>query len=203
MAPDSSIDTAQLAHYSDHIRAGNRVATDDFLRKVCSRLEGMAHRMLRRFPNGKSQVATDDVLQNALMRLLHTLQAISPASTRDFANLAAVHIRRELLDLARHFRSRLDRPSGMTGEDDTDTIAALTDPETALTDLDDWAAFHVEVENLPTEEREVVGLMVYHGWKETQIAELLQLSERQVRGQWRSASLKLNEALGGKLPAPE
>ena len=35
----------------------------------------------------------------ALLRLLRSLQAIRPGSTRDFFNLAAVHIRRELLDL--------------------------------------------------------------------------------------------------------
>jgi hypothetical protein len=33
------------------------------------------------------------------MRLLCTLQAVQPQGTRDFANLAAVHIRPELLDL--------------------------------------------------------------------------------------------------------
>jgi RNA polymerase sigma factor (sigma-70 family) len=66
--------------------------------------------------------------------------------------------------------------------------------------LDLWAAFHAAVEHLPAAEREVVGLAFYHGWTHARIAELLQVSERTVRRHWQSACLRLNEALGGRLP---
>jgi RNA polymerase sigma-70 factor (ECF subfamily) len=141
------------------------------------------------------------VLQNALLRLLHTLRATQPESTRHFANLAALHIRRELLDLARAFRSRLDPPGGAAASPDGAGAAEAADPGSgAAGELDLWSAFHEQVERLPVEEREVVGLAFYHGWTQAQIAELFQVDERTIRRRWRSASLKLTEALGGRLP---
>ena len=46
---------------------------------------------------------TDDVCQNALMRLCRALQDITPGSVREFFRLAAMQVRRELIDLARHY----------------------------------------------------------------------------------------------------
>jgi RNA polymerase sigma-70 factor (ECF subfamily) len=198
MTPHASFDTVQLQNYLDHFRAGDRQATDALLRRICGRLEGLTRSMLRSFPNVRRWADTDDVLQGALMRLLHTLRATQPESTRHFANLAALHIRRELLDLARHFRGRLDQPRGVAED-----AAEQPDPNNALADdLDLWSAFHEQVEQLPVEEREVVGLTFYHGWTQAQIAELFLVDERTVRRRWRSAALKLSQALGGRLPQP-
>jgi RNA polymerase sigma-70 factor (ECF subfamily) len=196
----SSFDTVQLHSYLDHLRAGDAEAIDAFLRRICGRLERLARGMLRDFPNVRRWVDTDDVLQGALMRLLRTLRATRPESTRHFAGLAALHIRRELLDLARHFRNRLDRPVGAASTDGQGA-ADLPDLSGApADDLDLWSAFHEQVERLPVEEREVVGLTFYHGWTQAQIAELFQVDERTVRRRWRAAALKLTEALGGRLP---
>jgi RNA polymerase sigma-70 factor (ECF subfamily) len=201
MTPHSSFDTVQLHSYLDHFRAGDSEATDAFLRRVCSRLERLARSMLRKFPAVRRWADTDDVLQGALMRLLHTLRAVQPKGTRHFANLAALHIRRELLDLTRHFRNRLDRPHGAAGADG-EGAAELPDPNGGLADdLDLWGEFHEQVQRLPAEEREVVGLTFYHGWTQAQIADLFQVDERTIRRRWRSASLKLAEALGGRLPS--
>jgi hypothetical protein len=51
MAPASSFDTFPLHDYLDHFRAGDRAATDAFLRRVCGRLERLARSMSRDFPN--------------------------------------------------------------------------------------------------------------------------------------------------------
>ena len=48
--------------------------------------------------------ATDDILQNALQRLCRALQTVKPQSVRSFLNLGAEQIRRELIDLAHHYR---------------------------------------------------------------------------------------------------
>lgn len=48
---------------------------------------------------------------------------------------------------------------------------------------------------LPTDEREVVGLIFYHGWSQEEVAELFQVTERTVRRWWQSARLKLHERL--------
>jgi RNA polymerase sigma-70 factor (ECF subfamily) len=201
MTPDSSFDTIQLHDYLDRFRAGDRAATDAFLRRVCGRLERLARSMLRGFPNVRRWADTDDVLQSALMRLLHALETIRPENTRHFASLAALYIRRELLDLARHFRNRLDRPGGATDSQDGRAAVEPADPGgTATGDLDLWSAFHEQVDRLPVEEREVVGLTFYHGWTQAQIAELFQVDERTVRRRLRAATQRLTEALGGRLP---
>jgi RNA polymerase sigma-70 factor (ECF subfamily) len=201
MTPDDPLDTVQLHAYLDRMRKGDREAADELLRRVGGRLERLARRMLKGFPNVKRWSDTGDVLQSAVMRLLRTLEAISPGTTREFANLAALHIRRELLDLARRFRGRLGPAAAAPrGEGEADPVAAAPARESGSDDLDRWAAFHEEVEGLPAGEREVVGLRFYHGWTEKEIAELFQVDERTVRRRWRAASLKLTEALGGRLP---
>jgi len=201
MAPEPSFDTVLLQHCLDRWRAGDPGAADVLLRKVCVRLERLARNMLRDFPNVKRWADTNDVLQSALMRLLQTLRAMRPERTRDFVNLAALHIRRELLDLARHFRNRLDRPRGAARSDEGGGAAQVADRHTAeAPDLELWCAFHEQVEKLPVEEREVIGLTFYHGWSQAQIAELFGVDARTVRRRWRSATLKLTQALGGRLP---
>jgi len=202
MTPEPSLNTVQLHHYLDRLREGDREAADALLRRVGDRLERLAHHMLKGFPNVRRWADTGDVLQNALMRLLRTLGALRPEGTRDFANLAAVHIRRELLDLARHYRARLASCGPATPSDDSSggAMFEMPDPVSSADDLDLWSAFHERIEMLPAEEREVVGLTYYHGWSQAEIAELFQVDERTVRRRWRSACLRLSEALGGRLP---
>ncbi len=179
MTPEPTFSTLQLNAFVDRLRAGDPASANYLLRQVCSRLERLARRMLKGFPNVKRWVDTDDVLQNALVRLLRTLQAVRPESTRDFFNLAAVHIRRELLDLARHYRNRLDVASG--SESAAGAAVEVPDQRDVAADLDQWSAFHTVVEQLPGEEREVVALMFYHGWTQAEIGELLGVDARTVR----------------------
>jgi RNA polymerase sigma factor (sigma-70 family) len=191
--PESIFDTLHLHGYLDRMQTGNQEAANDLLHKVCARMERLARRMLGGFPGVRRAADTGDVLQSALLRLLRSLEAVRPASTREFFSLAAVHIRRELLDLARHYRRRPDVPAG--GEH-----AEVADVAAPRDDLDRWAAFHERVEHLPIEEREVVGLTFYHGWSQADIATLFQVDERTVRRRWRSACLRLHEELG-ELPS--
>jgi RNA polymerase sigma-70 factor (ECF subfamily) len=159
--------------------------------------------MHQQFPNVKRWADADDVLQESTMRLLRSLRAVRPASTTEFFNLAAVHIRRELIDLARHFGgrnglgARHDSPPPGTS---SNPLQEARDPGDAADDLEAWGQFHEAVERLPVEEREVVGLAFYHSWTHAQIAELLQVTDRTVRRYWQSACLRLNMALGGRLP---
>jgi RNA polymerase sigma-70 factor (ECF subfamily) len=201
MSSEPSFDTVLLHDCVDRMRAGDRAAADRLLRGVGGRFERLAHQMLRGFPNVRRWADTGDVLQSALVRLLRTLEAIRPTDTRAFVNLAAVHIRRELLDLARHYRARPDRHAVPVSPTDSAAPAAeVPAPQEGADDLELWAAFHEAVERLPAEEREVVGLTFYHGWTQPQIAELFGVDERTIRRRWRAASLKLTEALGGRLP---
>src|SRR5438445_5611148 len=95
--------TVQLLGWLERMRAGDLTAREALFGHVCERLRRLTRKMLKGYPGVQRWAETDDVLQNALLRLLRALQEVWPASTREFFGLAAEQMRRELLDLARHF----------------------------------------------------------------------------------------------------
>jgi RNA polymerase sigma-70 factor (ECF subfamily) len=188
--PEPELNTARLHQCVDRLRAGDRAGADDLFRAAGRRLNLLARRMLAGFPAVRSQADTADVAQGAAMRLLNALRDLRPASTRDFVSLAALQIRRELLDLARKVR----RPT--TPDRVPDPVAPAASPD----DLDLWTRFHEAVEGLPVEEREAVGLIFYHGRTRVEAAEVLGVSERTVYRWWEGACRRLNDRLEGQLP---
>ena len=193
---EPTLNTTQLHHWLARYRAGDPAAANSLLRATCGRLESLARKMLRGFPKVRLHVQTDDVLQNALVRLLRALETMEPASLPDFFNLAAVLMRRELLDLARHFRCIIrheESPLGQPGANGKAAEPELVDRSDEAQDLDRWTRFHEEVARLPAEEREVVGLVFYHGWTQEETAELFGVTKRTVQRWWQSALLKLRQ----------
>jgi len=188
-----SLNTPLLQDCLDRWQAGDRAAADELLRPVLARLRNLAAKMLRAFPNVRGLADTDDVLQSSLMRLFRTLRNLRPATPRDFFNLAAVHIRRELLDLARRARGREAHPL-VLGSTDTPQVPEPAAPAVADDEL--WVRFHEAVDQLPVEQREVVGLVFYHGWTKAQIGELFQVDARTIRRRWAEARQHLREAVG-------
>jgi RNA polymerase sigma factor (sigma-70 family) len=199
----SFLHTAHLQDCFRRMHDGDSAAEEELLRAAGDRLERLARRMLRGFPNVHRCADTGDLFQEAVLRLLRSLRQLdtAPASVRDFLGLAAAHIRRELLDLARRCgaaKRRGDVPLDAGGSGaGLDPAASADDPA----ELEDWRCFHEEVEKLPVEEREVIGLRFHHGWNEQDIAALFGVSERTVRRRWSSGCARLAQALGGQLPA--
>jgi RNA polymerase sigma-70 factor (ECF subfamily) len=204
----SVLRTAEFHLWIDRMRDGDDTAAEQLLRHAAGQLERMARKMLRRFPGVGRWEQTDDLMQNAVVRLLRALKEVRPNSVRAFFGLAAALMRRELIDLARHYQG----PQGH-GANHASVFAdpaMLANPGAVLDPADQggdgnevelWAAFHAAVESLPPEEREVVGLTFYHGWTQVEIATLFQVDERTVRRRWRSACQRLSERLHGRLPA--
>src|SRR5437773_9471268 len=100
---EESLRTVQLHGWLERLRAGDRTAADELLRAAGGRLERLARKMLRGFPNVGRWAEAGDVLQGASLRLLRALETVRPESVRAFLGLAAAHVRWELLDLARRF----------------------------------------------------------------------------------------------------
>jgi len=140
---------------------------------------------------------TDDVFQNAMLRLHRALGEAKVETSRHFFNLAAVQIRRELIDLGRkHFG-----PHGIGRNHHTDhqppdqaggTLHAL---ESEPGDLAEWTAFHERVQALPDEEREVFDLLYYEGVSQDEAAAILDCSVRTIRRRWIGAKLRLHGEL--------
>src|SRR5438445_7859908 len=99
----------QLQVWIDRLQAGDPTARDQLLGHACERLRRLTRKMLKDFSRVKRWELTDDVLQNALLRLWTALGKVIPRDARDFYALAALQIRRELIDLARRYYG----PKGM------------------------------------------------------------------------------------------
>jgi RNA polymerase sigma-70 factor (ECF subfamily) len=178
--------TSSLHDLIAQFQAGDNRALDALIRRTEERLALFARRMLARFPTVAAREETDDVLQNSLVRLTRALRHETPHSVQEFFALAAVQIRRELMDLA---RSHARRPTArLTGDPPA--------PADSSGELDRWRALHEAVERLPPQPRDVFSYRFYQGWKQAQIAELLGISDRQVRRLWIDACLRLKDAVG-------
>jgi RNA polymerase sigma-70 factor (ECF subfamily) len=185
--------TTQLRGWLDRIQAGDLSAREELLGAFRVQLEALARRMLRRFPAVARWEQTSDVLQNALLRLMRALPEVMPASRARFFGLAAEQMRRELLDLARHYQGPLGLGAHHAswppaGESQPPEPADHSDdPE----DLERWLAFHEGVAQLPEAEREAVDLLFYHGLNQEDAAALLGVSVRTLQRRWKDAVLRL------------
>jgi RNA polymerase sigma-70 factor (ECF subfamily) len=193
-----SLNTVLLHQQVERIQAGDRDAQEELVRAIARRMERMARSMLRNYPNVHRWADTNDVFQNSVLRLLATLRQLRPASTRDFFNLTAVHVRRELLDLARRFAQHNEKLylAGGATDSSLDPLAEAAAPESGADRLELWKRLHEAIEELPPEERETISLVFYHGWTHEQIAEVLGVTARSVRRYRRSACEQLCVALG-------
>ncbi len=201
---DGSTSTDGLEACLARVRAGDPAALNDLIVRAGKRLEVLTHRMLRDYPRVRRWAQTDDVLQSALIRLCRALEQVRPATARDFYALATVQVRRELIDLARHFSGRENaaahHESGPAGpgeaRPDRDNPDLTNDPA-AITD---WTEFHNQVADLPEEDREAFGLIFYQGLTQEDAAEVLGVSVRTVQRRWQAAMLALHRARGGEAP---
>jgi len=180
--------------------AGDQAAFDDLLRHSGERLTSLTRRMLGEFQRVKRWAETGDVLQNALVRLMGALQEVKPQTPRDFLALASLQIRRELLDLARHFYG----PQGLganhdsrDGDDSQGPAPEKADVSHEPSSLAQWTELHRQIEALPDDEREVVGLLFYQGLPQAEAAALLNLSLRTVHRRWHAALCKLHKVWNG------
>jgi RNA polymerase sigma-70 factor (ECF subfamily) len=180
---------------------GDAAALDELLRRSAQRLTELARRMLRGFPGVRRWADTDDVLQNALVRLVGSLRDVTPASPREFLGLATLQIRRELIDLARHYYGPLGQGANheSRADDSRHPLAAgPADENNEPSSLAQWREFHEQVGALPPEEREVVSLLYYQDLPQAVAAELLSVSIRTVQRRWHSALQTLHRVWNGE-----
>jgi len=189
---DETINTNEMNDWLDRMKAGDAKALDRMLTRVSDRLDRLARKMFKRFPRVGRWVDAEDVLQNAMLRLIRALQTVRPASMREFYALASTQIRRELLDVTKSlYGPQGDGANHATrGPEEAPIIESAAMPSSD-SDVDSWCSFHEQVEQLPLEEREVVGLIFYHGWKQEQVAELFGVNVRTVQRWWQSALEKM------------
>src|SRR5262249_38286877 len=127
------------------------------------------------------------------------LEHIQPATARDFFALSAEHVRRELVDLARHFfgprglgtKHASDGAGHANGSPRHDAASDSSEPAHLLA----WSEFHEQVSHLPPEQREVVDLLYYQELPQAEAAQLLGVNTRTVQRRWHDALLALHDIL--------
>ena len=161
--------------------------------------------MLSDFPGMRRWEGTGDICNAAAMRLLSALEARPPDDTLHFFRLAAMQIRRELIDLARHYKNRPDliplSPPG--GGSDSDGPVDLDPADGTSRDpsrLGSWADLHEAIGRLPDKPRAVCELLWYQGLSQAEVAQLLGVCVKTVKNHWMEARLRLCEELGGRMP---
>jgi RNA polymerase sigma-70 factor (ECF subfamily) len=171
----------------DRLRGGDESARAALLKSAADRLVRLTRKMLKGYPGVARWEQGDDVAQNALIRLDRALREVTPPTARGFFRLAAAQVRRELIDLARHYRG----PQGLAAQHaalerrgdaaDGAAIAAET-PETTHDPgrLAAWAEFHAAVAALGEADRELFDLLWYQGLTQAEAAAILGVTERTV-----------------------
>ena len=201
---DAAEHSERLQQCIERLNAGDEFARGELLNLACERLTRLTRSILRDFPGVARWEQTDDVFQNASLRLFQALTDVEVVDSRHFFRLAALQIRRELIDMVRRYQG----PQGLGAKHQTIQNDAEGDNELArgyehaeMTHepgkIAEWQDFHARVEKLPDEEREVFDLLWYHEMSQEQAADLLNVSVRTIRRRWRSARLLLHDALVG------
>ena len=183
----------------ERLAAGDEQAADLLIERSVGRVRRLAHFMLKGSPRVRRWYETDDVAQAIALRLRRALREVRPASPRDFLNLAAVQVRREVCDLARHEYGpqgagahQATGPAGRPGDRPGGGDEAPGPGPATQALWRDWLQF-VEG-SLPAEEREVFDLHHVHGLPQAEVARLLGVSVPTVRRRYRGALLRLHEA---------
>jgi RNA polymerase sigma-70 factor (ECF subfamily) len=198
-----SLKTTELQDLVGRIQAGDRQAADRLIGRSAGRLEVLASRMLKTFPGVRRWEQTDDVLQNALQRLLRTLRNVRPDSVPGFFRLGAQAVRRELIDLARHYSGAHNAAANHESIADNSSNASPLNRVASREDirnLERWTAFHEAVGRLPDPDRELIELGFYEGLDKGEIAGLLGVDERTIRRRWNRVARKLADELGDEIP---
>jgi RNA polymerase sigma-70 factor (ECF subfamily) len=191
----------------ERFAAGDQGARDELVTIACRRLQETTKRMLRDFPGLYRWEESDDVFQNAILRLCQALEQQSPSSVRAFFGLASLQIRRELSEMIRHYVG----PEGPGGRHAAPaTVPSTHHPHPAdfeseyVTDdprkLAEWSELHQEIGRLPDNEREVMELLWYHDLTHQDAAHVMDVDVRSVKRYWQAARLTLHGRLRGERP---
>jgi len=199
--------TTVIQGWLDRHYAGDDSAYEALLASASERLTRLTHKMLKRYPGVHRWEQTDDVLQNALVRLDRALRSMKPRTALDFFRLAATQIRRELIDLARHYSGPRGMGANLRVHADANGKVRTDAPENEPADsthepsrLAIWTEFHAQIDALSDADRQLFDLLWYQGLTQAEAAHVLGISERTINKRWVAARMKLGTALDGRLP---
>jgi RNA polymerase sigma factor (sigma-70 family) len=198
---------ATTAEILEAHRRGDPSALETLVAHCQSRIEFLARKLLRNHPRVRRWEETADVAQESLLRLHAGLRATKPESEAHLFRLAALQVRREFIDLVRHY----DGPRSPMGRLETNVWGAGDEPVMRVdlaengdrdspTAMDRWSRFHAAVGELPDDEQEVFQMVWYLGADQRTIAAMSGCSIRTIKRRWKEAVARIKELLGEDHP---
>lgn len=188
----------------ERLAEGNSTARELLLVHATDRMRLLARKMLRDYPGVQRWEQTDDVVQNVLLRLNRALHDIRPVTVRCFLQLAALQVRRECIDLVRHYFGPHGLGANYATPAEAWSVRTRLPDQPDLSGLPDllasWSEFHSQIDALDPSERELFDLLWYQGLPQEGAADLLGVSLSTLKRRWQAARVRLYEALGGELP---
>ena len=183
--------TVQIQVLLDRFHGGDAAAKAELVRISEDRLLQLTHWMLHDYPRGREHDDTKGIFNESYLRFHTALDEAKPATARQFLGLAALAIRRTLLDLVRKYRGRGEKPWYPPGNLDGIEGGQFVEPDRFALSEDIFSA----IDELPDDLREVVMLHHFQGLLHAEIAGLLGLHEDSVKRRWAKARLSLSRKL--------
>ena len=172
---------------------------DQLISRAYLRLRFIARRMLGTFNRNQIDEETDGLVAEAYLRLNQSLDDLRPETVRQFFGLAAMQMRRHLLDKLRAIRGRgvKKRPAVQSmssfADEDRESNFGLPTPN----DGSPWESIDIleALEQLGERERECLIMQHWFGFTHPEIAKLLDVSTKTVQRSTNLAFLQLNDLL--------
>jgi RNA polymerase sigma-70 factor (ECF subfamily) len=197
----AGFDADRLAICLERLASGDKSARDEILEVCQQRLRVLSSRLLGGFAKVRRWDNTDDVAQNAAIRLHRALGETVPDSPRGLMALMSVQIQRELIDLARKhsgphsWAANHDTNAGV--KDGACRVEEASDAEQRdeAVPIERWEEFHAAVESLPGDLREVFRMVWYLGLDREAAAKAIGCSVRTLGRMWAEARKLVGKAM--------
>lgn len=183
----------QIQRLLDKAKSGLDIDRNELINHSCSRLLKLTRKMFHNFKNLQRWEQTEDIFQNALVRLHRSLLEVQVVDVRHFFNLAALQIRRELLDLTKHYYGKLGIGANHHSDHQDEPEGILANATNNPIRNKSLEKFHENIDTLPAEEQEIINMLFYEGFNQEETAEFLGISLSTVKRRWHAARLKLAE----------
>jgi len=188
--------TVHIQAALDRFLGGDPAGKKELINLSERRLMILARKVLRQFAPNTEETAA--VLNEAFLKLNRALDEVRPATVREFFALAALQMRRVLLDLARAAGRRIRPAGGGTdgGFDQPDPGPGGQTHLDLMTDLD------AAVDRLPDDLKEVVHLHYYQGLTYDEMAKVIGVHPDTVKRMIARAKVALQKHLSAFGPDP-
>ncbi len=188
---------AELQLLLNQAHLGDGTAWEKLLLGTQTRLHRFTRNMLlHSFASLKPTPEVDSVFNESWAVMLRAVQQTQPPTVPDFLRLATHKIRQTILNRIKRDRrwSRQHRESDLENGKD---VAALDQGDTTFdpAQLALWTELHEELNSLPPLEQAVFKQRYFEERTVQEVAEQLQMPERQVRLLWMAARQKLADRL--------